>query len=450
MDKKKKLLLNWWLNSGGGSTTPWYLAGGIAESTDYTIYDAAGASSEANSYINIANPGTRDALPQNSPTFTLGVGWTGNASNMYFDTQTVYGANTTVIIMYRDPTANAAAYLIGALQTSPNRTATIAPYSSTNVGWQVAQSFVSSASRHLGGTIGFTMSSPFRNGVKDSTLSFTWAGSTTTRTIKLLAYDNGSISGYNAATIHRVAIYPNLKLTDAQILAVSNEMLKVGESTLDATYSNKVLALTPSYYAPLNVKSGFMFVKDYSGNNIPATYMNRNDWTGGVAGQYGNAVHCSASGSSQILPNVNAGYNNLRDFDLDECTISMWVKINYSAPLNQKLIEIWRTGLNDYVAYEIRGTDKFGFFTKTSGVSQDNPNLFTGGSGWHLLIMYNSVSQGVVGMRYDSANYPIAKTLGATITRTNQLCEIGVIDGDVQHVAIFPRLLSQAEMDTLL
>lgn len=58
----------------------WWLAGGIPESPDYTIYDPASAASEVDSYTNLANPGVRNAIPFNNPTFTPGVGWSGNGT----------------------------------------------------------------------------------------------------------------------------------------------------------------------------------------------------------------------------------------------------------------------------------------------------------------------------------------------------------------------------------
>lgn len=424
----------------------WWLSGGITESTDYTIYDPANAASEATSYINLANPGTRNAVPYNSPTWTSGVGWSGNATDMYFDTQTTYGPNHTVIVMFKDPTSGR--FLVGALQGTPNRTASVIPQSSTNINWNVAGTFVSSASRHLGGTIGFTMTDGFRNGVKDTSVSFTWSGSQTTTTIKLLAYDNGAISSYNAATIHRVAIY-NIKLSDSQILDVSNAMLEIGESSLHS-YSDDVLALNPVYYAPMNVKSGYMFVKDYSGSGVPATHIgSANSWGGGTVGQYGNAVECDGSANAQIHININSNYTNLRNFNIDECSISMWINFTYSAPFTHKIIEIWRTGLNEYVAWEVRATDKFGYFIKTNGVTQSNSNMFAGATGWHHIVMYNSVSNNVVGMYYDGVKYEEANNLGSTVTSTNQLFEIGILDGSLQHVAIFDRLLNQTEVNSL-
>lgn len=427
-------------------TAKWWLAGGIPESSDYTIYDPASATSEADSYINLANPGVRNAIPFNNPTFTPGVGWSGNGTNMYFDTQTTFNANTTILVMYRDP--DSGRYLFGALQVSPNRTATIIPYSSTNVDWQMAGTFITTARRHLGGVIGATMERGYRNGIRDNNTNFVWSGTPTTRTIKLLAYDNGSILGFSSATIHRVAIY-NIKLTDSQIFEVCNKMLEIGQSYLHP-YANKILSLNPVFYLPCNIKPGFMFFKDYSVNNIVTTYYSRLSWNAIIDGKYGNAVHCDASiPNSQILPSVEPNYNNLRNFNIDECTVVMWLRLNYTPALNQKLIEMWRTGWNEYIAYEVRGTNKYGYFTRSNSLSQDNSTLFTGGSGWHHVVCFNSVSNGVVGMYYDGVKYENTKTIPATSATTNQLIEIGIIDGDIQHIAIFDRLLTQSEINYL-
>jgi hypothetical protein len=434
-----------------GPPVEWWLGSGVvAPSTGYTVYDFAVAATEADALVNVVNPGVRNAVKNGTVTFTQGVGFTGNGTDGYLNTQTTISENTTVIAMYRD--SQSGRYLFGVLQASPNRTMSIVAQSSTNVGWEIGQNFVSSASRHLGGTIAATMQRAYRNGVRDTTINTSWpgGGGVTSRTLKLFAYDNGTVSSFNSATIHRVAIY-NTILSDAQIKAVHDDMIQIGDGTYDSSYGNKVLSLNPSLYVPCNVKNGYVYFKDLGPNNIVINYTNAGQWSGGISGKYGTAIESpSPTATTQFFPNINTGYNNLRDFDLDECTISMWVNLSYSAPFNQKLIEIWRTGLSEYIAYEIRATNQYGFFTRTNGVDQNDSNLFSGGSGWNHVVMYNSVSNGVVGMWYNGTKYNFTKTLGATVTRTNGLLEIGAIIGAVQHVALYPRLLSDSEILSLL
>ncbi len=51
--------------------------------TCVAAYDAIGAASLADSYVNEANPGTFDAAPGVAPTWAYGTGWTFNGSTQY-------------------------------------------------------------------------------------------------------------------------------------------------------------------------------------------------------------------------------------------------------------------------------------------------------------------------------------------------------------------------------
>ena len=97
-------------------------AGGGGDWWDYTgvvaAYDAKNASSLANSYVNLANPGTYDCTPGVAPTWANGTGWTFNGSTMYLDTGILTGGTSTNLawscaVRWNSQTRRTRQYLFG-------------------------------------------------------------------------------------------------------------------------------------------------------------------------------------------------------------------------------------------------------------------------------------------------------------------------------------------------
>jgi hypothetical protein len=83
---------------GTTAVTPWYLKGGLALSDWDRIYHAKGATSLANSYVNIANPGTKNASAGTAPTWDAVNGWSFvTASNQYLITDVIPKAYSVVV-----------------------------------------------------------------------------------------------------------------------------------------------------------------------------------------------------------------------------------------------------------------------------------------------------------------------------------------------------------------
>lgn len=61
---------------------PWWLAGGIPPGSCVAAYQAKGASSQAGSYVNLANPGTYTCVPivGKEPTWSVTEGWISDSS----------------------------------------------------------------------------------------------------------------------------------------------------------------------------------------------------------------------------------------------------------------------------------------------------------------------------------------------------------------------------------
>jgi hypothetical protein len=72
------------LLAASGGALPWYRAGGAP--LPVAAYQPKGATNLAASYVNLANPGTYDAIPGVAPTWTSGTGWGFNGSTQFLET----------------------------------------------------------------------------------------------------------------------------------------------------------------------------------------------------------------------------------------------------------------------------------------------------------------------------------------------------------------------------
>lgn len=99
------------LGRSGGAAVPWYLAGGAP--MPIAAYQPKGAATLADSYINLANPGTYNAAPGVAPTFATATGWTFNGTTQYLTTGVVPTASTTVLVRFSGATADGVYTMIG-------------------------------------------------------------------------------------------------------------------------------------------------------------------------------------------------------------------------------------------------------------------------------------------------------------------------------------------------
>lgn len=68
--------------------------------TAVAAYDAVGAASLADSYVNEVSPGTYNAAPGIAPTWAYGTGWTFNGSSGYLLTGVALGSGYSVMARY--------------------------------------------------------------------------------------------------------------------------------------------------------------------------------------------------------------------------------------------------------------------------------------------------------------------------------------------------------------
>ena len=197
----------------------WFTA--PAGTTCVAAYDAVGAASLADSYVNEANPGTNDAAPGVAPTWAVGTGWTFNGTTQYLTTGVVPVNNQTwsIIVRFSSLTQGSSVICGMRLNGAPGYFRIIPRFTDNNVyygnGNQVAvTSSLTSGVLAVGGTQGY------RNGVAEGAAIAAGGGafsgavyigagnqegvgavSFTATAIQALAIYSGTLSASDVATI---------------------------------------------------------------------------------------------------------------------------------------------------------------------------------------------------------------------------------------------------------
>lgn len=206
----------------------WFTAAG--GTVCVAAYDAVGAASLADSYVNEANPGTYDLVASVAPTWAYGTGWTANGSAVIYApisisslhsyivraTYTAYHASGDFIGVYTGG---------GGVETEIRR---------EDSGGRIYYSIGNVPSARPGAPGAFTGDEVFavtgsgyyRNGSKIGSLSATFSAGTATQ-IAILGRRRQDSSTYdqklNGATVQAVAIYSGT-LTDADVVAITAAM----------------------------------------------------------------------------------------------------------------------------------------------------------------------------------------------------------------------------------
>lgn len=205
-----------------GQKKPWYLSGGVAKSNCIASYKPKGAVNLANSYINLANPGTYNAAPGpvgGAPTWNATDGWIFDGATQTLTTGIVLaaGANATTTMIVRFTAA--AAYIVGIHDgtggryvVSPTVGVTFRQYVSGTGTNSVAGGNITAGIMALAG------GNCYLNGATDGTLVPS-AVDPAGHPIII----GGDTWSYDACKIQAFAVY-NIILTAAQIATVSASM----------------------------------------------------------------------------------------------------------------------------------------------------------------------------------------------------------------------------------
>ncbi len=220
MARSKLLMLSMPAVHGGQAVTPWYLAGGVAKATCLAAYQAIGAASLAESYVNLANPGTYNLSGGVAPTWAAETGWTFDGSSQYKLTGITPAAGAaqtmSMIARFSGVTGNTG-YIMGYTNgaagyftMTPRRSGLRRYWNGTGVSDYAAVYDL--------GVIAIAGDSGFYNGENQVIIA--------PNSVNGAQIAIGALTGptlYFGGNIQAAAIYDTV-LTDAQVLAISNAM----------------------------------------------------------------------------------------------------------------------------------------------------------------------------------------------------------------------------------
>ena len=456
IDKKKAFLLT---QSSNAPSIPWWLGktGSVVESTNYTIYDPLAASSLAESYVNLANPGTRDAnAPVAAPTHSQGSGWTFNGTNQYLDTGTKANAAGTVIA-WIEPTSSGlvtGVYPFGASAFTPTRVFIIRPSSGGNHTFQKGAASTSIPIETHGAVYAISSSNNFINGISEGNIT-AWSGADHAINFFIGCQNSGGAANFAGFRMLRFAWYP-AGLTDAQIKAVSEAMVDYNKGSINTAYLNSLKALDPIFVYPCNEGTGTVLL-DHSGNDYHAEAYR---CTVGYPALLGNAFKNVGDPIKTGRPNYP--FIAAQPLNWNEFSFSIIVRTtssNIPSQVNQiRLLETHHAAtvnspLGDYYAAEVRGSNVIQLFFKEDGVTQTvNTGIaLTADIDYHI-VFYNSLTDGVFGMYINGTKYEYAKTsvvgiTGALLPGYPYMNDES--DFLANYIALYDYELSEAEVDSI-
>lgn len=198
--------------TGQNYTNAWWAFGGIAASC-VRAYQAIGAASLADSYINLVNPGDGDAVPGTAPTWNATDGWIFASGVPLLDTGFVPTdvKNCSMSVRFSQTAITTNYIIVG--ESDANGQFNIMPNRAGPDGYRlfIGQGSYTALPQMSSGVLGMAGIRGFKDGAyvfSPSDLTFT----PPTSTIKV---------GGRACAIQALAIY-NVKLTDAQMIGVQN------------------------------------------------------------------------------------------------------------------------------------------------------------------------------------------------------------------------------------
>lgn len=198
---------------------PWYLQGGPAP---IIVYQPKGAASQAESYINLVNPGTlnADASVYTPPAWDTVNGWKGNGNSALRIT-TLAGSNWTFLVRFSNVTNNL--FLMGVLYGT---TFYLQPNNPPNVSYAYGGSLNKSPVM-TGGILGMAERDCYRNGVYEGSMSGTDALDASIGIFGLFAGGSSFAPGsFIACYIQGIAVW-NTKLNSTQMANVTSALQKI-------------------------------------------------------------------------------------------------------------------------------------------------------------------------------------------------------------------------------
>ena len=185
------------------AVAPWWRVGGAPEPV--AAYQPIGAASLADSYVNLANPGTFDAAPGGAPTFSAETGWGFNGTTQYLTTGIVPAVGYAVIVRISSVGASGTRAIIGVASVSGAGLVIFSQRLSGQAAWRSGGTFDKSPAA-ADGTLGIGGQRAYRNGVDEGEIP-AWTA-VETRGLFLGANNNvGSPNLFFLGNIQAIAIY---------------------------------------------------------------------------------------------------------------------------------------------------------------------------------------------------------------------------------------------------
>lgn len=187
---------------------PWWLSGGISAADCLIAYQPKGAADYATSKVNLANPGTYDAISSDDPGWSAANGWY-QISGDYIDT--VFNAwlpEYSLIIRYADFTTGV--YLFGVAGTPNDLYYRFDGRASNGDGFK-------SVTHPASGVVAIADRDCYINGSLETSILQAWNGSETLHSLYLLGtYLNGGDYYHASCKIYAFALY-KITLTGTQV-----------------------------------------------------------------------------------------------------------------------------------------------------------------------------------------------------------------------------------------
>lgn len=448
---------NWWRKqlgvdyySGSGGETPaytnwWQGIGDVVPlSTGYTIYDPLTAADLAASYVNLANPGTRNATaPTAAPAHAQGTGWTFTAaSSQYLNTNTALANLQTVIIWVEDASG---IYAIGSFVSSGGvRETNIRPVNASNTTFRRSATNITVPGATRGGILATAGTDAYKNGIDIGNFP-AWSGASGLSYFIGCLNTDGVAANFYGGRVLRVAIY-NIVLTADQIDAVVRAMMDY-QQPADDSYSDIVLASNPICYYTCNQAIGSVLF-DKSGNKAHGeSYF----LPVGQAGLKGLSIAGDGSANDSIKTVGNWAART--GVNMNEFSFACWIKVHVDATNQVRIMNAYTGSQAEYFACEIRNGTNIQVFCKENGVLENSAVLATvTNDTWCHVIGYNSLSAGEYGIYFNGVRHNVVKTLTGFVDQTpdeNYPLNAQDLIGNIQHISYYDHALSQAEADAL-
>jgi len=201
----------------------WWLLPDMASSNVIVVYQPTGATSLADSYVNLVAPGTHDAAPGTAPTWDAVNGWTFSSAQ-YLVTDIVPDSLLwSVFVRFSDSVAQIYS-MFGETQTG-GKSLYVQPTRADNVYYTYGGTTLV-APAMTGGVVGITGGSPtgsgWRDGIEDTTVIYTNA--VPEYPLHIGGMNNAGTPVPNwAGKIQAMAIY-NVPLTPSQVATLTARM----------------------------------------------------------------------------------------------------------------------------------------------------------------------------------------------------------------------------------